>query len=185
MNELKQHLIDLKNSLSPDRNILDRNISALSSFVERYYSPNNPYSERVKHYTQVITFFKIQKRDSNPLYGFTTESIMSDMNDLIDNVIAEIDNLGLPDKNIKIDKSININNVLSQNQTLNISLFIEAIKDELSGKQIKELKDIESSESDPIKKKEKIITKIKSFGSDILSNIVANILTNPTIWSNL
>ena len=30
-----------------------------------------------------------------------------------------------------------------------------------------------------------IIEKLKSFGADVASNIVANLLTNPAIWSGL
>lgn len=31
--------------------------------------------------------------------------------------------------------------------------------------------------------RERIIDKLKSFGSDVLSNIVANVITNPSIWA--
>ena len=88
----------------------------------------------------------------------------------------------------KLDKSININvnqsQTQSQQQSLALDIFIEAIKDELTGKQQKEIKEIITNEPNPIQAKTKLIDKIKSFGSDIASNIIANIITNPTIFGN-
>lgn len=74
----------------------------------------------------------------------------------------------------------------SQKQSLAVELFIEAIKDDLTGRQIKELKTIvaEAGE-DQEKARSGIISKLKEFGTNVASNIVANILTNPLIWSSL
>ncbi len=85
-----------------------------------------------------------------------------------------------------IDKSIhvNVNQNQSQQQTIAFEIFVEAIKDELTGKQQKEIKEIITNEPNPIQVKTKLIDKIKSFGSDVTSNIIANIITNPAIWGN-
>lgn len=65
-------------------------------------------------------------------------------------------------------------------------MFLEAIKDDLTGKQVKELKEvIKESGDDKEKARNGIIEKLKSFGSDVASNIVANIITNPMIWASL
>ncbi len=73
-----------------------------------------------------------------------------------------------------------------QEQSLAIELFIEAIKDDLTGKQIKELKAVVAeADNDLEKARPSIIEKLKSFGSDVASNIIANILTNPAIWNGL
>lgn len=80
---------------------------------------------------------------------------------------------------------ININQTQIQSQEIAIHIFLEAIKDELSGKQLKEIKDIIAEESEPEKAKSKVMEKLKSFGENVLSNIVANVITNPTIWSGL
>ncbi len=89
-----------------------------------------------------------------------------------------------------INVTTNINNsnsqTQSQEQSLAIEIFIEAIKDDLTGKQIKELKAVVAeADNDLEKARPSIIEKLKSFGSDVASNIVANILTNPAIWSGL
>lgn len=89
------------------------------------------------------------------------------------------------DDGINITANINNTNSQSQNQeqSLAINIFLEAIKDDLTGKQIKELKEvIAESAGNKEKARNGIIDKLKSFGSDVASNIVANIITNPSIW---
>lgn len=74
----------------------------------------------------------------------------------------------------------------SQEQSLAVELFIEAIKDDLTGRQIKELKSVVAeSDNDLQKARPSIIAKLKEFGTDVASNIVANLLTNPMIWGGL
>ena len=74
----------------------------------------------------------------------------------------------------------------NQNQSFAINMFLEAIKDDLTGKQIKELKEVlAESGNNEEKARSGIIEKLKSFGSDVAANIVANIITNPAIWAGL
>ena len=84
----------------------------------------------------------------------------------------------------------NVNNTnsqtQSQEQSFAIDMFLEAIKDDLTGKQIKELREVlATSGNDEEKARSEIIEKLKSFGSDVAANIVANILTNPIIGGGL
>jgi len=89
------------------------------------------------------------------------------------------------------DKAIVFNVNQTQNQTQNqeqqqvIEIFLEAVKDELTGKQFKELKEIAKQEPNPEKAKTKVLDKIKSWSGDVLANVVANIVTNPTVWGGL
>lgn len=90
----------------------------------------------------------------------------------------------------KTGMNITINNTNSQSQTqeqsLAVQLFIEAIKDDLTGRQIKELKAVVAeADNDLQKSRPSIIAKLKEFGADVTSNIIANILTNPMIWGGL
>lgn len=91
----------------------------------------------------------------------------------------------------KNDKSgstnnIHITNTQSVSQQMTLNLFLDAIKDELTGKDFKALKEIiKDYEKEPEKTKSKLVEKLKGFGGDVLSNIVANILTNPTIYSGI
>jgi hypothetical protein len=82
--------------------------------------------------------------------------------------------------------NINITNTQSVSQQLTLNIFLDAIKDEITGKDFKSLKEImKDYKKDPEETKNKVIEKIKGFGGDVLSNIVANILTNPSIYGGL
>ena len=86
---------------------------------------------------------------------------------------------------IKQEKGIHINITQSQNQQTNVSinLIIKAFQDELNGNQRKEIQTIiDDKELEPEKKKSKIVETLKKFGSDVASNILANILTNPSFF---
>lgn len=96
------------------------------------------------------------------------------------------DNKG--DGAIQVTTNINNSNsqTQSQQQSLVVELFLEAIKDDLTGRQIKELKAVVAEADNDLKKaRPGIIEKLKSFGADVASNIVANLLTNPAIWGGL
>jgi hypothetical protein len=83
------------------------------------------------------------------------------------------------------EQGLHINITQSQNQqtTISINLIIEAFQDELNGNQRKEIQTIiDDKELEPEKKKSKIVETLKKFGGDIASNILANILTNPSFF---
>jgi hypothetical protein len=89
---------------------------------------------------------------------------------------------------ITIKNTINNSNSQSQSQeqSFAVNMFLEAIKDDLTGKQVKEIKEIlTEAANDKEQARKSISEKLKSFGSDVASNIVANIITNPMIWSCL
>ena len=91
-------------------------------------------------------------------------------------------------KGVSVITNVNNTNSQSQNQeqSLAIDMFLEAIKDDWTGKQIKELREVlAASGNDEEKARSGIIEKLKSFGSNVAANIVANILTNPIIGGGL
>ena len=105
--------------------------------------------------------------------------------EIIQGLISDLSSFGLPEKRGKTKSdgiNISLNQHQSQTQTINVSLIWESVKDELTGKQIKELESVLSEEISVEEKKTKTIDKLKSFGSDIITNIIANILTNPAIY---
>ena len=88
--------------------------------------------------------------------------------------------------NINIHSNISSTNTQSQSQNQEIKILLKSLEDELSISQLKELKQVvEEEKGDLEKAKPKLMDKIKSFGVNVASNIVANIITNPTIWSCL
>jgi hypothetical protein len=102
--------------------------------------------------------------------------------DILEACITELETFGQPDKKESDKSGININLTQNQNQTVNITLLISALEDELTVSQLREVNELMKTEEPKSEKKRKIIDKIKSFGGDVASNILANILTNPNIW---
>lgn len=87
-------------------------------------------------------------------------------------------------KIIKKEKNLPVVNVYQNQQTnVSINLIIEAFKSELNDNQRKEIQTIvDDKELEPKKKKSKIVETFKKFGGDLASNILANILTNPSFF---
>ena len=80
------------------------------------------------------------------------------------------------------DTNITINNT----QQIVLNVFTEAVKDEITGKEYKELKEIlKNYEREPEETTTKIKERLKKIGGDALTNIITNILTNPNIYSGL
>jgi hypothetical protein len=102
--------------------------------------------------------------------------------DILGACITELETFGQPEQKKTDNSGININLTQNQNQTVNINLLISALEDELTVSQLREVNDLMKVDEPKSEKKIKIIEKIKSFGSDVASNILANILTNPNIW---
>lgn len=87
---------------------------------------------------------------------------------------------------INIHNNISNTNTQSQSQQQGIEILIKALGDQLSVSQLKEIKQVvEEAKGDLEKAKPKLIDKIKSFGGNVASNILANLITNPTIWALL
>lgn len=104
-------------------------------------------------------------------------------NEIITSFITDIEIFGLSEsKKIEKNGGINISVNQSQNQTVNVNIIWASVKDELSGKQLKEVEGIINSDDNHETKKQKIFDKLKSFGTDVASNIIAGLLTNPAMY---
>ncbi|AQX51846.1 hypothetical protein [Elizabethkingia anophelis] len=110
------------------------------------------------------------------------ESCIKQGKDILEACITELEIFGLPEKKQNEQSGININLTQNQNQSVNINLLVSALEDELTVSQFREVNDLMKTDEPKSEKKRKIIDKIKSFGNDVASNILANILTNPNIW---
>ena len=104
--------------------------------------------------------------------------------ELVNSLILVYEKLGSPKISSKAENGVTLH--LTQNQTTSVKLniVIESIQKELNADQFKDLQDlIYSNEVVGEEKKNRIIKKLKNFGSDLASNIIANILTNPNLYS--
>ena len=109
-----------------------------------------------------------------------TESCKKQGIDILEACITELKEFGQPEKKENNKSGININ--LTQNQTVSINILMSALEDELTVSQLREINEVIKIDEPKSEKRRRMIDKIKSFGSDVASNILANILTNPNIW---
>lgn len=180
-----------KAAVKDDRDILANVLKSIQSILERYYDSESTFVKQAIILNQYAGLLQRTKKDHFPMQPrCSTKEIAEDTTSLINSVIEEVQTIGLPQPAFKtVSGDITINN--TQNQTQNqeqniiIEIFLDAIKDELNGKQRKELLAIAENAENPKEVHKRIVEKLKKFGIDISANIVANVLTNPTVWSSL
>lgn len=103
---------------------------------------------------------------------------------IINSCIAELELLGSPNQIYSGEKQgINLTVLQSQEnkQTVKLDIIVNELRKELTGSQLDEIQKILNSKEESTDKKSKTIEKLKEFGVNTLSSIVAGILTNPSI----
>jgi len=180
-------LSEIKDKLdSMNREDVFSSTTSVKSILNRFYLNESPFLDEIKYFREKAYAMVIDKTDKVPL-GPKLSELKNNYKRLLELIIKEIELLGIPTKDdLKLDKSIKVNvnqqQSQEQSQTSQLLVFFELIKDEITGKQYKELIQIVKSEKDSKFAKSKIIEKLKSFGENICTNIVTNILTNPSVW---
>ncbi|HJS00196.1 MAG TPA: hypothetical protein VJ780_04605 [Flavobacterium sp.] len=157
---------------------------ATSSTLQNIY-PNN---EDIKRKIEDISPIHRTLRSTDDV----TYKAIKDANSYLQSLISDIQYFGLPHLNT-VNKNDKVNVIVTQennqNQStsvsINIDFIIDILKGELRNSEIEEVKEILESGEKPKEKKKKFIDKIKSFGSDVASNILANILTNPQVYEQI
>jgi len=179
IDSIKKKLVELK-AINNSQNFYSWKLSTISRL--EIICPNNSI---IKSFNDV---------NASGMYSDYTLQAKSDSTTLLNGLIEDLETFGVENINTSYNKkddklSVNINQQNHQNQTTNISFnlnhFIDAIKDELKGGQVKELKAILDSGEEPEKKKRNFLDKLKSFGTDVSSNILANVLTNPQVYQSI
>ena len=102
--------------------------------------------------------------------------------------IIEKTKINNPTNGININNNMTNTNTQSQQQSQQqtIDILIKSLEEELSVSQLKEIRQLVREENGDLEKaKPKVIEKLKSFGEGLISNILANIITKPRIWSQL
>ena len=108
--------------------------------------------------------------------------------DALPTIIHDQNNIKMEKGGTEVNVTVNNNNSQSQNQeqSMLVQQFLDAFRDELTGRQLKELRSvIAESDNDLHKAKPKIIDKLMEFGGNVASNILATILTNSAFWQCL
>lgn len=125
-----------------------------TTYIHQY----NPTSIFYKHYNSLLVWEgKIEE------YQFEDKSVSTIVNNFTGNTISQF----------------NQNSNQISFEQINNPIFIEALKHELNEEQLEIIKELVQNKSD----KKTIIQTLGNFGKDILSNIIANVLTNPNLYS--
>ena len=193
--EIVNLLSEIKeNIFTKDRDEIIYSIIEVESVLKRFFPKESPYVEIFNFIKTSVEWLIFEKTDTpensdiSDYFDLDLVQLKDKYNHLLGSMIKEISMLGIPSTHdIKFDKSINIhmNQNQEQTQTTQLSIFLEFIKEDITGKQYMELQEIAKSEKDPETAKPKIIEKLKSFGENVCTNIVASIITNPTIWNSI
>ena len=160
-------------------------VLATDNYLKNIWGNDTPKSKQL---------YAICNTMSASMFGYTETDVVkfkSQWKSLLDSYIVELEKLEKPEptnnsamKNINLTVNQNQNQTQSQEQsqkqTVDIEVIINALKDELTGKQLKELNSI-IKESESSDKSKKVVEKILSFGSNVAAGILGNILTNPQI----
>ena len=167
----------------PDMKAYHKWLAMTKRYIEIQY-PNDKYVVEFCEVSKQVTYPTQQQKLLALLEAFALLPVV-----VPDNHIVQVTDRSDTARDI-INVTTNINNTNSQSQnqeqSMAVQLFIEAIQDDLTGRQIKELKTVVADANNDLQiARPGIIAKLKEFGSDVLSNIVANVLTNPVIWSGL
>jgi hypothetical protein len=184
-----QTLKDIKSTVDTiDRDTLYNKTTAISSILERFYGQDSAYQSDYKYIRQRLGILVGGKADTTS-FGPDLKKIKSLTHGLLDNLILEASELGLPTKAVAKESGVivntNVNQSQKQSQSIDINIILHSLKSHLTGQQYSEVFEIAQNEPDPSKAKATILEKLKSFGGDVCSNIVANLLTSPEVWTGL
>lgn len=186
-------LNDIKATVDEDKVNLKNALVHLNGILERFYDYKDTQLRTAEQLKSYILILERKKSSSTSDPRCNVYDIAEDTKVLIDNIVAEVKALGLPERKTTLDKSVNVNTTVSQNQEQHqnqkqdiiVKILLEAVKDELTGKQWKELLAVAKETKDPKMTRKNIMEKIKGFGDNVAANIVANIFTNPEVWQCL
>lgn len=187
-------LNDIKSKVDEDKVNLKNCLIQLNSILERFYNYQNTLlstADKLKKNILILEKKKCHSISSEPRCNI--HDIAEDTRTLCDTIIVEIKSVGIPTRKTINDNSVNVNTTVTQSQEQKqnqqqdviVKILLEAAKDELTGKQRKELLAIAEKIKNPQEAHKSILNKLKEFGGDVAANIIANIITNPKVWQNI
>ena len=158
------------------------------NIINRIYGENSKQEEQIlkinfRTYASWSTIGGPNTPSKRSGGGNNSNKCSKQAKDLITSFILDLETFGIPEpKQKENNNGINISVNQNQNQTVNVNVIWESIRNELKGSQLKEIEDIINEDISSESKKGKIFAKLKSFGTDVATNIIAGILTNPAIY---
>lgn len=150
--------------------------------VVRYLGQTVPEDisiERFMHYSRQINPSYCHKSSFEGLLN-----ILRAVEELPDIVTAD-DLIHRKKDDNKISIHTNVKQEQTQNQTQAVNVLENTLKDSFAPYQLEELKEILKTDQPREDKRKSLMEKLKSFGSDVASGVMANILSNPEVISML
>ena len=148
--------------------------------VVRYLGQNVPKDISIER-------FMLFSNQINPIHCSKSSferllNILRAVEELPDVVIAD-DLVHRKKDDDKISIQTNVKQKQTQNQAQTVNVLETALKDSFAPFQLEELKEILKSNQPREDKRKSLMEKLKSFGSDVASGVLANILSNPEVLS--
>ncbi len=186
-------LNDIKSKVDEDKVNLKNALLQLNGVLERFYDPQDTQLATADKLKRYILILERKNCNSTSDPRCNIHDIAEDTKTLCDSIISEVKALGIPLRKADTDKSVNVNTTVTQSQEQKqnqhqdviVKILIEAAKDELTGKQWKELLAVAQAAKSPEEAHKGIMERLKEFGANVSASIVANILTNPSVWNSL
>ena len=154
-----------------DREKLYQITNSVHSIIVDYFPASDAFKVDLTRIRNNVFMLVSSKRDIG-ISGITLEREKKSLKIFIETLVNQISKIGLPTSpNNSMDNSITLHVSQNQEQTQEqkqfqkqiIEIFIESIRDEISGKQFKELKEIAREEKDPVKAKNRIFESLKNY----------------------
>lgn len=120
--------------------------------------------------------------------GDVTATAKGMAKELLTSFLEDVERFGLSvsqPKEVDSSKGPIIVNYQSTEVNVEVSFVVDALSSELSEAQLSELRLALNSVNSAEEKKSAFLEKIKSFGSDVASNVLASILVNPQVYNHL
>ena len=184
-------LNNIKDNVDEDRVNLKNVVIQLNGVLERFYDPFSTQLSTATKLKNYILILEKKKCSSTSDTRCNVHDIAEDTISLIDAVVEEVKAVGLPDRKIACDKSVNVNTTVTQNQeqsqkqSQEVNLLVDLLKNSLAPYQLEELKEVAKSDMPISEKRQTLMDKILSFGSNVGASVLANILTNPAVYNCL
>lgn len=184
-------LNNIKDNVDEDRVNLKNVVIQLNGVLERFYDSFSTQLSTATKLKNYILILEKKKCSSTSDTRCNVHDIAEDTISLIDAVVEEVKTVGLPDRKTACDKSVNVNTTVTQNQeqsqkqSQEVNLLVDLLKNSLAPYQLEELKEVAKSDMPTSEKRQTLMDKILSFGSNVGASVLANILTNPAVYSCL
>jgi len=152
-------------------NAKDFDLNAWKNFtillLERIFGPGNKKIESIQKikYDQGSWVLRDETGYTNSM-----EACKNLGREVLEEAIIELETFGVPEKT---------------GNEVDIQIIIDALEDELTGTQFREIRKALEEKRQIEDKKKILVTKLKSYGADTAFSIVANILTNSQVSDKL